>query len=469
MSATDRIPNVVADADDNVSSSGHPIVFNEGEIQFGSNVSIAAADAPVRLVTKPGGAIVLQDDVTIAEGSTIAAFGRVEVGAGTRIGANCLLLDDESAAGIRIGAGVEIEDDAMVVAGAVIGDGARISRGALVNGVVRAGEIVKRNADAMSFNVGVAKDVRTSTSADARDESPLMRQIRQTVMSVLPSAADADADAPLEDWDSLTTVHLIVALEDQFGINVEDSALTDRRTLQALADFVDRKRGGAGLPSGSPKSSPRVSIVVAPDAAAASGTTAPSSPELETVPRPQRRSEGITLEIRVLGGAFSKSNLLVKLANLLPIWSLRHLRWQFLRAAGCKISPRTTFLGKVRFVGASPSNLEVDEGAIIGPNITLGVDGKITIGRNVSIGPGVTIYTGTHDVGPAARRMDPRVRAKAVVIEEGAWIGLNALILPGVRIGAGAIVSAGSVVSSDVPANAIVAGNPAVITRSIVA
>jgi acetyltransferase-like isoleucine patch superfamily enzyme len=63
--------------------------------------------------------------------------------------------------------------------------------------------------------------------------------------------------------------------------------------------------------------------------------------------------------------------------------------------------------------------------------------------------------------------MDPSVVARPVVVEDGAWIGMAALILPGVRIGAGAVVSAGAVVTSDVPPDTLVAGNPAAVVRSL--
>ena len=58
-----------------------------------------------------------------------------------------------------------------------------------------------------------------------------------------------------------------------------------------------------------------------------------------------------------------------------------------------------------------------------------------------------------------------------MVIADDAWLGTNAVILPGVRVGNGAVVGAGAVVTKDVPANAIVVGNPARLlrTRSVAA
>jgi acetyltransferase-like isoleucine patch superfamily enzyme/acyl carrier protein len=463
-----------ADVADFARSTGEPLVYNEGEIHFGSCVAIATLDEPVTLVTRPGGLISLGDDVAVGAGTTIAAFGRVEVGAETRIGARCRLLDDASKAGIRIGDHVQIEDDVMVVSGAVIGAGARILRGALVSGRVQPGGVVKRTVARLGADAPAAPASAAATPAVQADvggdEPALLHDVRATVSHILPSAKAAEANAPLSDWDSLTTVHLIVALEDRFGITIDDGALIDRRTLQALADYVEEQRTAmTGQTPPRPRRITKPTVVALSDDPAADETPARVTPPEGIVLPPMRRSEGISMEIRALGGAFSRPNLLVKLANLLPIWSLRHLRSRLLRGAGCRIAHKCTFLGRVHFIGASPANLEVGEGAIIGPNITLGVDGKITLGRNVSISPGVTIYTGTHDVGPAHRRMDPRVLAKAVAIEDGVWIGMNALILPGVRIGAGAIVSAGAVVSSDVPSNTVVAGNPAVVVRTVVA
>jgi galactoside O-acetyltransferase len=57
------------------------------------------------------------------------------------------------------------------------------------------------------------------------------------------------------------------------------------------------------------------------------------------------------------------------------------------------------------------------------------------------------------------------VTSRGVVIEDNVWIGMNVSILDGVRIGNGSIVGAGAVVTKDVPANAIVVGNPARVLR----
>lgn len=84
----------------------------------------------------------------------------------------------------------------------------------------------------------------------------------------------------------------------------------------------------------------------------------------------------------------------------------------------------------------------------------------ITIGDDVQMGPAVQIYTATHPVD-ATERLKGLESALPVVIGNNVWIGGGSIILPGVTIGDGAVVGAGSVVTRDVPAAAVVVGNPA--------
>ncbi|MAS96522.1 MAG: acetyltransferase [Verrucomicrobiales bacterium] len=82
---------------------------------------------------------------------------------------------------------------------------------------------------------------------------------------------------------------------------------------------------------------------------------------------------------------------------------------------------------------------------------------NIDIGDNVSIGPEATILTLGHD--PQSPMFEDR--GGSVIIENRAWIAYRAIVLPGIRIGEGAIVAAGAVVTKDVMPFSIVAGNPA--------
>lgn len=115
-------------------------------------------------------------------------------------------------------------------------------------------------------------------------------------------------------------------------------------------------------------------------------------------------------------------------------------------------------------------HLAVNDGATltlgsgyINNNATIDCFTSITIGHDVAISSGVTI----RDSDNHAINGNTGISAP-VIIEDHVWIGLNATILKGVRIGSGAVVAAGAVVTSDVPGNTLVGGVPArVIKRDI--
>ena len=91
---------------------------------------------------------------------------------------------------------------------------------------------------------------------------------------------------------------------------------------------------------------------------------------------------------------------------------------------------------------------------------------EVHIGHHVMIGPAVQIYTAAHHLQAETRIQGWEV-AQPIVIEDNVWLGGGAILLPGVTIGRNAVVGAGSVVPRSVPANAVVAGNPARVIREI--
>jgi maltose O-acetyltransferase len=97
---------------------------------------------------------------------------------------------------------------------------------------------------------------------------------------------------------------------------------------------------------------------------------------------------------------------------------------------------------------------------------------RILIGSHVMFGPEVTIRGGNHRTDVVGRLMksirDEEKRPeddRGVVIEDDVWVGARAVILSGVRIGRGAVVGAGAIVTKSIPPYAIVVGNPARLLR----
>lgn len=85
---------------------------------------------------------------------------------------------------------------------------------------------------------------------------------------------------------------------------------------------------------------------------------------------------------------------------------------------------------------------------------------KITIGNHVLLGPNVQLITATHPLNPKTRAAGLEL-GYPITIGNHVWIGAGAIILPGITIGDNVVVGAGSVITKDVPANQVVAGNPA--------
>ncbi len=119
----------------------------------------------------------------------------------------------------------------------------------------------------------------------------------------------------------------------------------------------------------------------------------------------------------------------------------------------CYIDARTRIMFE-------PANVTVGYGSNIGA-CTLHAWEPITVGRCVFISDGATLLTGSHDVDSADFAGD---RAP-INVGDYAWIALDAMILPGVTIGEGAVVGARAVVTKDVPPFTVVAGNPAQSVR----
>lgn len=123
------------------------------------------------------------------------------------------------------------------------------------------------------------------------------------------------------------------------------------------------------------------------------------------------------------------------------------------------------------------SNVNIEKGArfdsrvSLGDNSGIGVNAFIaacvTIGNDVMMGPECMIFTSNHGIADLDIPMwqQPFTEPRPVVIEDDVWIGARVTILPGVRIGKGSVIGAGSVVTHDVVPYSIVGGNPAKLIR----
>jgi acetyltransferase-like isoleucine patch superfamily enzyme len=132
---------------------------------------------------------------------------------------------------------------------------------------------------------------------------------------------------------------------------------------------------------------------------------------------------------------------------------------------GVHLSGRSTFAGALRSDGRRP-RLRVGDDSYLGHRLIITVDDEVQIGAHVRIADDVYLCGyDAHPLDPIARRVQPGPvdysGRSRIVIEDDVWICQGAIVLKGVRVGRGAVVGAHAVVTRDVPAGAIVAGNPA--------
>lgn len=131
----------------------------------------------------------------------------------------------------------------------------------------------------------------------------------------------------------------------------------------------------------------------------------------------------------------------------------------------------------VPFICDYGRNIYVGNNVSINMNCTFVDCNKIEIGDNVLIASNVQIYTATHPV-ELSERLTPnwnpekgeyfcRTYALPVKIGNGSWLGVGVIVLPGVTIGDGCVIGAGSVVTKDIPSNSLAVGNPCRVIRKI--
>lgn len=142
------------------------------------------------------------------------------------------------------------------------------------------------------------------------------------------------------------------------------------------------------------------------------------------------------------------------------------------------LEKRNSIINKL--LGYQPDNLELlspftcDYGnnIVLGKNVFINsncyfMDGaKITVGDNVFIGPSCGFYTANHPLDYQTRNQGIE-QALPILIGNNVWLGGNVIVLPGVEIGDGCVIGAGSVVTKDIEANSVATGIPCNVIKKI--
>lgn len=143
-----------------------------------------------------------------------------------------------------------------------------------------------------------------------------------------------------------------------------------------------------------------------------------------------------------------------RLLRMSGLFTICYGRWR-LRRRGAKIGKLSIIYNLE--INGNPRNIKIGESTFIGSHVHFAPHANIRVGDCVVINDGVKVLTASHDLADPLWRM----YSQDVEIEDYAWIATSAILLPGTKIGRGAVVGAGAVVKGDVPPGAIVSGNPA--------
>lgn len=111
-------------------------------------------------------------------------------------------------------------------------------------------------------------------------------------------------------------------------------------------------------------------------------------------------------------------------------------------------------------------NCLLGDGTYLNHNNYLMDGAKITLGKNCFVGPNCGFYTASHPLVFEERNLGLE-KASPITVGDNVWIGADVTVLPGVTIGEGSVIGAKSVVTKDIPAHVIAAGNPCRVVREI--
>jgi acetyltransferase-like isoleucine patch superfamily enzyme len=236
--------------------SGSPHVENDGIIQIGEECRLSSHPVQSHMVVMRDARLTLGDRVLISYGAAISARCSIKIGDDTRIGPFCLILDNDyhrvddrdspgGIAPIEIGRNVTIGARVTVLRGAHIGDGARIMSGSTVAGAIASGTVVS----------GVPARVVGSEASRV-----LVRSVASVVMRVFRLAAlprPKDGPAQILGWTDSSAVRLLIAVEEAFGVTLQEDRVRAARTVADVAQLVTRAReASAGNTGGSARTEP---------------------------------------------------------------------------------------------------------------------------------------------------------------------------------------------------------------------
>ena len=222
---------------------GRPWIENGGRIVLGDDVHFSSCPVQSHFVVR-GGSLEIGSAVSIGQGAAISVYQHVRIGDGTVLGAFSTIADTDfhvagdrfakpSTAPILIGKHVRIGDRVTILRGTQIRDGA----------VIASGSVVAGNVDPHVRVAGVpARVAQAAGSGDARHTEERLPEIVQRVLGLSERPRLDQGPDAIDRWDSLGTLKLMLALEEEFQISLREDEVTRALCVADLVTAVEAAR-----------------------------------------------------------------------------------------------------------------------------------------------------------------------------------------------------------------------------------
>jgi acyl carrier protein len=226
----------------NARTAGAPYIKNRGTIEIGDDFFVSSEPIVSHIVVSRGARVAFGDRVSIGSGAAIASDAEIRIGHGVRIGRNVMILDTDfhdatsmdapgTAVPVIIEDDVRIDDGVVVLKGARIGKGAILAASSVVSGVIPAG----------AFASGVPARVRRHKKThEVGDVSERVRAVIAETFDHQKPLEPSDGPTQIVRWDSLGTLRLLLALEDEFDLHLPENALYGVTTVAAVIDVIEQ-------------------------------------------------------------------------------------------------------------------------------------------------------------------------------------------------------------------------------------
>jgi acyl carrier protein len=228
-------------------TAGAPYIKNRGTIEIGDAFFFSSEPIVSHIVVSRGARVSIGDRVVIGSGAAIACDAEVRIGNDVRIGRNVMILDTDfhDAASMDTPGTpvpVVIEDNARLDDGVVVLKGARIGKGAWIDESSVVSGVIPPGVFASGVPARARRDKKTRGADDGRDVSERVRAVIAETFDLHKTLEPTDGPAEIVRWDSLGTLRLLLALEDEFDLHLPENALYAVTSVNGVIDVIESTR-----------------------------------------------------------------------------------------------------------------------------------------------------------------------------------------------------------------------------------